>query len=185
MLGSHAPSTFTSPDPLRTQLRDRLRRPVIGNRGALTRDVSLQVALPRATWTVPVARRMVRHLLRRRQVGEDCRTAVEIALCEACSNAVRHAAPATHYKLKLRIRQTACLVEVTDTGTGFELAQQAVMPGVEAVSGRGLALIAQLTDRFEILRQHPTGTLLRFVKQLGQQTGAMPGRIITAPAVSS
>jgi serine/threonine-protein kinase RsbW len=169
MPGSHTPSTVTSSDPLRTELRDRLRRPVVRYRGASTRDVSMRVALPRATWTVPVARRMARHLLRHRLIGEDCRTAVELALCEACSNAVRHAAPATHYKVWLRIRQTACLVEVTDTGTGFELAQQAVMPDVEAVSGRGLALIAQLTDRLEILRERPTGTLLRFVKHLSPQ----------------
>lgn len=169
MPGSHSPSTVPSSDPLRVQLRDRLRRPVVRSRGASTRDVSVRFALPRATWTVPVARRMARHLLRHRLIGEDCRTAVELALCEACSNAVRHAAPATHYKVWLRIRQTACLVEVTDTGAGFELAEEPVMPGVEAVSGRGLALIAQLTDRLEVLRQHPAGTLLRFVKQLNQQ----------------
>lgn len=174
MPGSHAPLTVTSSDPLHIQLLDRLRRPVVRYRGASTRDVSVRVALPRATWTVPVARRMARHLLRQRPVGEDCRTAVELALCEACSNAVRHAAPATHYKVWLRIRQTACLVEVTDTGTGFEPDQQAVMPGVEAVSGRGLALIAHLTDRLEILRHHPTGTLLRFVKQLNQQPTPSP-----------
>jgi hypothetical protein len=68
--------------------------------------------------------RVLRHVLRCPLAGDDCRTAVEIALGEACANAVRHADPATHYEVHLRVRDATCLVEVTDAGTGFALHHQ-------------------------------------------------------------
>ncbi|MGN9907643.1 ATP-binding protein [Phytohabitans sp. LJ34] len=115
---------------------------------------------------MPLARRVLRDVLRRSLAGDDCRTAVEIALGEACGNAVRHADPATHYDLHLRVQNGTCLVEVADAGTGFALHQEPTMPAANTVSGRGLAIIAEATDELDVQPRHPSGTLLRFVKHL-------------------
>ncbi|MDQ7905531.1 ATP-binding protein [Phytohabitans sp. ZYX-F-186] len=165
MSGSTIPQTVTAPSPHRSHIRYRMRAPTPHRPGPPS-EVNVRVTLPRASWTVPVVRRLSRTVLRRRLVGEECRAAVEVAVCEACSNAVRHADPATHYSLRLAVQQSICLVEVADTGTGFDLPREAMMASAYAVSGRGLALIAHLTDQLEIRRQQPTGTVLRFVKHL-------------------
>lgn len=128
--------------------------------------VNLVVTLPRAPWTVALARRLARTVLHGPHVGEECRTAVEIALCEACTNAVRHGAPATHYELHLRVTDHDCTVEVTDAGAGFDYDAPPAMPAALALSGRGLAIIARVTDRLDILRRQPTGTIVRFAKRL-------------------
>jgi serine/threonine-protein kinase RsbW len=150
----------------RAYSRNRLWTRSLHHRVLRPREIDLRLRLPRATWTVPLARGLVRRILGHRLVGEDCRAAVQIALCEACGNAVRHAAPATHYDLRLRVQDATCVVEVADTGTGFAFDPGAVMPPADAVSGRGLAIIARVTDQLEVQRRHPSGALLRFVKHL-------------------
>jgi serine/threonine-protein kinase RsbW len=164
MIGRYSPHTGIRSARTLGRLRHRRRTPHLPGHGMRAPETALQVTLPRATWTVPLARRLARHLLRRAPIGAEGCTAVEIAVGEACSNAVRHAAPASHYELKLRLRDASCLVEVTDAGKGFDLRHDPDMPGTRAVSGRGLPLIARVTDQLEVCRQAPTGTLLRFVK---------------------
>lgn len=128
--------------------------------------VNLVVTLPRAAWTVALVRRLARTVLHGPHVDEECRTTVEIALSEACTNAVRHGAPATHFELRLRVTDRDCVVEVSDAGAGFDYDARPVMPGALALDGRGLAIIARVTDRLDIQRRHPTGTTVRFVKHL-------------------
>lgn len=166
MPGSHTPHTLTGAQPFPSHARDRLRAFAVRHGPLLPARVAVRLTLPRATWTVPLARRLAQRVLRHPAVAEDARTAVEIALTEACSNAVQHADPAAHYSLRLHVEQRTCLVEVADGGAGFDVTQPPPMPSARALSGRGLALIGQLADQLVIQRRQPTGMLVRFVKHL-------------------
>ncbi|MCW6007264.1 ATP-binding protein [Micromonospora sp. CPCC 205371] len=167
MLSIYSPDqTLTAPEAPQRHARSQLRALTVRRPARPARGGYLRVTLPRASWTVPLARRLTRSFLRHPYVGGDSRADVELALCEACSNAVRHAAPATHYHLRLHVQSATCLVEVADAGDGFDLDHETVMPGDLAVSGRGLAIIASVTDQLEVRRRPPSGILLRFVKHL-------------------
>ncbi len=122
--------------------------------------------LPCEPWTVPRARQFLRNLVRPRRIDPDRGTALDIALTEACSNTVRHAASGGTYEVGVRIEHTSCVVEVLDHGDGFDAPAVMARPPTHAESGRGLWLITRLVDSLEIRRRHPTGTLLRFALQL-------------------
>lgn len=127
------------------------------------RMIDARVTLPRERWTVPVARHLARVLLDGARVTGDARDDIEIAVSEACGNAVRHARPADRYHLRLHVGGGACMVEVADEGPGFTPPASPASTG--ASSGRGLAIIRRLADELEVRRRRP-GTLVRFRKRL-------------------
>jgi serine/threonine-protein kinase RsbW len=128
--------------------------------------IDARVTLPRQRWTVPLARHLTRVLLDGAQVTGDDRDDIEIAVSEACGNAVRHARSTDRYHLRLHLGGGACVVEVTDDGSGFSpsTSPSPSSTGV-ASSGRGLAIIRRLADELEVRRRRP-GTLVRFRKRL-------------------
>ncbi|MCU1599471.1 MAG: hypothetical protein JWO22_180 [Frankiales bacterium] len=112
--------------------QDRL---VVLNGGNLS--VSAAVELRRGTDSVPVARRHVREVLHPSPVRED----VELVVTELVTNAVLHA-PAGVVRLRVLEVEGAVRVEVEDTGHGMPVA---VRESSEAMTGRGLALVAALS----------------------------------------
>lgn len=131
-------------------------------------EIDARVMLPRESWTVPLARHLTRLLLNGARVARHDRDDIELAVSEACGNAVRHARSADRYHLRLLLAGGACVVEVTDEGDGFA-PPPAPAPGTAsrgtASSGRGLAIIRRLADQLEVRRRRP-GTLVRFRKRL-------------------
>ena len=91
---------------------------------------------------------------------------VEIAITEACANAVIHADPADDYEVRIRSGGGWCLVEVVDSGGGFDAAAVPAQPAQTATCGRGLMLIRGLVDQLDVRSRRPTGTLLRLSKRL-------------------
>ncbi|HZN73713.1 MAG TPA: ATP-binding protein [Micromonosporaceae bacterium] len=58
------------------------------------------------------------------------------------------------------------MIEVTDTGAGFApAAGPPGLPAQAAESGRGLYVIAALSDRFEVISQPGRGATVRFAKR--------------------
>jgi anti-sigma regulatory factor (Ser/Thr protein kinase) len=108
----------------------------------------VRVRLPREPWTVPLARHLVRVALEGRQVNDECGDAIDIAVTEACTNAVCHADPADSYQLRVTVTSRHCLVEVVDDGAGFDLGQVA-LPAPTALCGRGLVMIGCLVDQLK------------------------------------
>lgn len=123
-----------------------------------------ELQLAREAWTVALARHLAAGILA--SVGEVERETVQIAITEACSNAVIHADPSEDYQLHIRTGPGWCEVQVIDACAGFDLASAPTSPSTTATSGRGLALIRALTDQFEVRHRRPSGTVLRFVKRL-------------------
>ena len=127
-------------------------------------DVEARVRLPREAWTVTVARNLASVVLA--DASETALSAVQIAISEACANAVIHADPAKDYQVRIRTGPDWCQVQVIDAGKGFDLASAPIMPAVTAASGRGLVLISAVVDRFEVRRRRPTGAVVRFATRL-------------------
>jgi serine/threonine-protein kinase RsbW len=112
--------------------------------------IQVVMTLPREAASVPLARRTVAVALSSAGVAHDCVSEVEVALSEACTNAYHHAGEGADYEVVINIGDEQLTVDVLDSGTGFgprPAGSAASMPDDSAERGRGLALMAALTDR--------------------------------------
>lgn len=81
----------------------------------------------------------------------DC----ELALVEACNNAIQYALPEDrHHPLELgfRYHSGALEIRVRDHTSGFNWPAQAVLPAPESEHGRGLFLIRTVMDEISYRR---------------------------------
>ena len=60
-------------------------------------EIRFTLQLPRDALSVPVVRRVLNSSMRTLGVAEDCLTDIEIALTEACTNVLDHAAAGDEY----------------------------------------------------------------------------------------
>lgn len=96
-------------------------------------------------------------------LGEQASEDLLVAVCEACTNALRHTL-SPHIRLTWRQRPAQVEVDVEDEGV-FE--RRAVVVDAQG-AGVGIPLMVALTDEFTIrggTEQRP-GTLVRLVKYL-------------------
>ena len=90
-----------------------------------------------------------------------------LATQEACNNACQHGAEEAGCDVTVTSLEGAVTIEVTDGGRGFdfETVRAAWPPRVQRSSGRGLFIIAALTDHLEVVLRE-SGTLVRIVKTI-------------------
>jgi serine/threonine-protein kinase RsbW len=130
-------------------------------------QVTVRLCLPRDTSSVSISRRVVRSALDALDVVEDIRYDVELALTEACTNVVQHAAYSDEYEVTIAIEDTICSIDVVDSGHGYdEESLQASMPHPSAEEGRGLHLIRMLTENVRLDHHPKRGTIMHFEKKL-------------------
>jgi PAS domain S-box-containing protein len=91
------------------------------------------------------------------------------ATSEAVTNAIRHGSPqggADQFQVSAyRLADVSLAVDVSDRGPGLLDAQiRAVMPGPEAIGGRGLPLMQQLSDSIHYTST-PSGMRVRLIKR--------------------
>ncbi len=109
--------------------------------------IQLALSLPRETVSVPLTRRTVSAALRTAGVEPTCVDEVEVALSEACTNAVTHAVAGVTYEVMVNISDEQVMIEVVDSGSGFgQRATTPDLPDHAAENGRGMALMAALSD---------------------------------------
>ena len=123
---------------------------------------------PPESWTLSLARHAIDQLLATAQADDRIRGELAVVMTEACSNVVRHCGVPDPYRVRVEVLGDACLIEVSDCGTGFDPDRIAHdMPPVEDIeASRGLALIRALTDRLFLRRLTPRGMVLPAVKRL-------------------
>lgn len=125
----------------------------------------LELQLPRDVRYVGITRNVAETLFRQLGCPEDVSADIQLALTEACANAVRHAVDTEEYSVVLTINEECCDIEVVDLGPGFGTRDpgrdRAVGPEVE--SGRGLLLMRALVDDLEF-RALEDGTSVRLRK---------------------
>jgi len=108
--------------------------------------VQLALSLPREAISVPLARHVVSAALLTAGVEPTCVHEVEVALSEACTNAVKHAVEGVVYDVTVAITDEQVSIEVIDSGSGFGQHQTTNGHDHLALDGRGIALIHALTD---------------------------------------
>jgi serine/threonine-protein kinase RsbW len=131
---------------------ERMRSRVFHSREPAA-EVEFCLVFPRESLSVPVMRRVLGDTLARLGVDEGCINDILLAVTEACTNVLRHAGPGRRYEVVAHVSSKRCLLEVLDTGRGFDPA---------AVSRR------------------PTG-IRRSVRPVGGQHGHQTARASTAP----
>ena len=102
-------------------------------------EIKFTLSLPRDTLSVPVVRRVLNSSMATLGVAEDCLTDIEIALTEACTNVLDHAAQGDEYEVTAGLDDSRCVIEVVDTGRGFDaegLGHAEAHPSAE--EGRGI-----------------------------------------------
>jgi serine/threonine-protein kinase RsbW len=72
---------------------------------------------------------------------------VEVALSEACTNAVKHAVQGVRYEVMVGISDEQVAIDVIDSGSGFGQRQTSTN-GLDPLAddGRGIKLINELSD---------------------------------------
>lgn len=98
-------------------------------------------------------------------LGENDRYDVALAVGEALGNAYDHAG-GEGCVMTVRAYADRVVIEVADTGSGFELASDET-PQESEERGRGIKLMRMLVDSAEVRRRTDTrGTLVRLIKLL-------------------
>jgi serine/threonine-protein kinase RsbW len=83
-------------------------------------DVRFCLVFPRESLSVPVMRRVLGDTLRRLGVDEQSIADLLLAVTEACTNVLRHAGPGRRYEVVVEVGRNRCLLEVLDSGRGFD-----------------------------------------------------------------
>ena len=124
----------------------------------------MQLSLPTEARYVGMMRNVAQCVMSDVGVPDDANEDVQLAVTEACANAVRHS-DTGEYSVRLEVGDEGCEVEVVDLGSGFEPAE-IKQQGEEFESGRGLWLMQALVDDLQFVRGDD-GTHVRLRKQWG------------------
>ena len=132
-------------------------------------EIHFSLCLPRDEESVPEVRHICRDALGEQGVARDCVGDVELAVTEACTNVLKHAAgTGDEYEVTVAIVEDDCVIRVIDSGAGFDHAsldrQTAAEAGAE--NGRGVFLMAALVDELEFTSKPETGTVVHLEKKL-------------------
>lgn len=135
-------------------------------------EINLGLLLPRDARTVPVARHICREALRELGVLEECRSDIEVALTEACTNVLEHSGPGDNYEVDVILAEEQCVIRVVDHGHGFDSAGPLVPAPAGAEGGRGIALMHALVDQVQFRSRPQEGTVVYLEKELAYEEGA-------------
>jgi serine/threonine-protein kinase RsbW len=142
-------------------------------------EIKFTLQLPRDAMSVPVVRRVLNSSMRTLGVAEDCLTDIEIALTEACTNVLDHATAGDEYEVVAGLDDSACVIEVIDTGRGFDadhLGHAEADPSAE--EGRGIQLIRALVDKVHFRSRPERGMIVHLEKQLDFTEGSPLQRLV-------
>ena len=137
-------------------------------------ELKLTLALPRDELSVPVVRKILAQSMTVLGVDREVVSDIEIALTEAVTNVLDHAADTDEYEISAGIVGSTCVVEVVDRGTGFDgqpLGHDDA--DAHAEEGRGIQLMRALVDRVEFRSRPQQGTVVHLEKDLVFTEGAV------------
>jgi serine/threonine-protein kinase RsbW len=130
-------------------------------------NVEVALCLPKEASTVALIRGVVAHALTTFGVSQPCVDDICLALSEACTNVVEHAAAEDEYEVRLEVDDDRCAISVKNTGSGFDAASlSGVMPDGDSARGRGVAIMRAVMDHVAFASEPETGTIVHLVKRL-------------------
>lgn len=141
--------------------------------------IAFTLCLPRDEASVPVVRHLLGGSLRKLGVSDGCVSDIELAMTEACTNVLRHAAGNDDaYEVAVQIEDTSCEIRVRDTGRGFDYKSLSGEVSGSAESGRGIQLMESLVDSVAFESEPEDGTVVRLVKELEIAPGSPLERLV-------
>lgn len=113
------------------------------------------------------------------QLGVDgeCAADIEVALSEACTNVILHAAPGDQYELAVEVDEASCVIRIIDRGEGFDPDALGDPADDSAESGRGVALMHALVDNVQFESRPEAGTIVHLEKSLHYEDGSLMRRL--------
>jgi serine/threonine-protein kinase RsbW len=138
-------------------------------------EISFTLCLPRDEASVPVVRHLCRDALLKLGVSAECVSDIELAVTEACTNVLNHAAGTDEqYEVAVAIDDRHCEIRIVDTGKGFEHADVGHVTSAQmAESGRGVFLMRALVDELDFVSAPEQGTVVRLQKSLSLEPDSM------------
>ena len=133
--------------------------------------LTMSVSLPQQPSSVGEARHILAVLLSLTTADEKSRDDLAVLVTEACANVVQHGDTGTTIDVHVTIEAGACVLEVGNRGRvpdGGRLTTG--LPDPEQMSGRGLPLIAALSDSAQFVAAAPGYVLLRMALRLRADT---------------
>jgi serine/threonine-protein kinase RsbW len=144
-------------------------------------NIKLSLALPRDELSIPIVRRILTTAMNVLGVDTSCIDEVALAVTEACTNVLEHTATGAAYEVSVGIEEDHCVIEVIDTGGGFDAAGTGIATAeLSAERGRGVHLMRQMVDRVRFDSRPENGTVVRLEKQLHWHDGAPIERLSTS-----
>ena len=129
--------------------------------------VDIAVCLPHEAGSVSLVRAVVGDALRRFGVTEDCIDDIRLAISEACTNVLDHAADDDEYEVHLHVDERECSIRVKNTAIGFDGSDLVgEMPSGTSARGRGVAIMRAVMDQVSFLSEPEAGTVVHLVKQI-------------------
>jgi serine/threonine-protein kinase RsbW len=132
-------------------------------------SIHVVLRLPRHPRTIAFVRDFTRDALVLVAAPHEAVNDINVAVSEACANAVEHASGADDYEVTLDVNTDRVTATITDQGQGLdEETLAATMPDPGAARGRGLPLMRALTDDATFTAQPGIGTTVQLMKLLKQ-----------------
>ena len=138
-------------------------------------EITFKLCLPRDEASVPVVRHLCRDSLLKLGVVDECVSDIELAVTEACTNVLNHAAGTDEqYEVTVDVNEKTCEIRIIDTGKGFDHADVGHTSSAHsAESGRGVFLMRALVDDLDFVSEPEQGTVVRLVKTLTLEPNSM------------
>ncbi len=128
-------------------------------------DVAL--CLPQEVESVALIRVVIGDALVRLGVTEECVDDIRLALSEACTNVLDHAAADDEYEVRLQVDDEVCEISVLDTGQHIDAGSlDGVMPDSGSARGRGVAIMHAVMDHVSFTSEPEVGTIVHLVKHI-------------------
>ncbi len=138
--------------------------------GANGDAIRVRLTIPARAEYITLCRLALTGTARLRELSDELLADLKLALTEAASNSVRHAygdEVAGFVSISYELFPDRLVIEVTDEGEGFDLAQAEDHPEGLSEGGLGIAIIRAIADEVEIGAQPGgKGSRLRFEKAL-------------------
>jgi len=140
--------------------------------------LDIAVCLPREAETVALIRTVVTNTLLLLGVEDGCVEDVRLAVSEACTNVIDHAAGDDEYEVRLEVDGNRCAISITNAGDGFDASNlSGEMPDTSSARGRGVAIMQAVVDTVEFRSEPEAGTVVHLVKTLKIRDDGALGRL--------
>lgn len=137
----------------------------------------MTVCLPQEAATVGLIRDAIGDVLGLFKVTPDCIDDIRLAVSEACTNVVNHAASEDEYEVSVQVDTLQCEIRVRNAGKGFDAAAlRGVMPDPGSSRGRGVAIMRAVMDNVNFSSTPEEGTIVHLVRQITAASDSLLSR---------